>query len=215
MRIVMRSWFCCAVGACMAMMAAAANAAEPGYFRVVGVSAGDTLNVRAEPTAAAEIVAELAPGASPVEVLEVTNTGSAEWGRVLAADGNGWVSMKFLGPITVPTIGETSVPVGLVCAGAEPFWDAEFTAGGLRLSSTGQPDLLLPIETAISAIARNHRFAIVARQGQSRITTALGRFEQCSDGMSDRDYGWRADMLVEGSANAPYALEGCCRLPLR
>lgn len=103
-------------------MAGAAAAAEPGYFRVTGVKAGDVLNIRAEPKPAAEAVGELAPGAGPVEILEVETSGGSEWGRMVAGDTNGWVAMRFLEPVELETVGDTSIPDGLSCGGSEPFW---------------------------------------------------------------------------------------------
>ena len=58
------------------------------------------------------------------------------------------------------------------------------------------------------------RFALIATQANARMTAMLGRYESCSDGMSDFDYGWRIDLLVEDGAKPAYAYEGCCHLPV-
>ncbi len=194
----------------------AAFAAEPGYYRVTGVAAGDVLNIRPEPGPGGEPLGEFAPGAAPIEVLEVQSAGGGEWGRVLAGDGNGWVSMKFLTPVEVPLINGTHIPDGLVCTGTEPFWNAKVSGKeGLRFADMDQNETVMPINRAMTAIGRIHRFAVLASDGKTRATAMLGTNESCSDGMSDRDFGWRMDLLLErdGDDQFPQLYEGCCRLP--
>lgn len=192
-------------------------AAESGYYRVSGVASDDVLNVRAEPDASAEVVDTLAPDARPVEVLEVVAAAGGEWGRVLASDANGWVSMRFLAGDDPQRFGGTDVPAGLQCIGTEPFWDLELQAGErMRFSAVDIAEASLPLTAGMAATGRNHRFAFVAADGARRMTAMIGRNERCSDGMSDRDYGWRVDLLVEGLDGAASAAsyEGCCMLPV-
>jgi len=199
----------------LGLAASTASAQTPEYYRVKGVAANDVLNIRTEPKATAEIAGELVPDAWPVEVLETTTVGSTIWGRVLAADNDGWVNMAFLEPATVDMIGQTSVPVGLSCGGNEPFWNASFSKSAITFSAIDEEPLPMPIATAITAIGRANRFSIVAGEGKSRMTATLAFGETCSDGMSDRNFGWRVDLLVElPKAEHPQAYEGCCRLPL-
>lgn len=189
---------------------------EPGYYQVAGVAAPDVLNMRAEPDADADVVGTLAPDARPVEVLEVRRVGKANWGRVLASDGNGWVSMRFLQPFEVTTIKGTEIPLGLACGGTEPFWSATLGDGGVSFSTPDQAERTLALTSAVTAIGRNTRFSILAGGQDERLTAIVARFEQCSDGMSDRDFGWRVDLLMEraGDRDYPQLYEGCCRLPV-
>jgi len=206
-----------AIAALLFLIPPAAFAAEAGYYRVTGVAAGDVLNIRPEPGPGGDPLGELAPGAAPVEVLEVQSTGAGEWGRVLAADGNGWVAMKFLEPLKVAKIAGTEIPDGLVCMGTEPFWNAKVsTEEGLRFADIDQNEAVMPITKAMNAIGRMHRFAVLASDGKTRATAMLGTNESCSDGMSDRDFGWRMDLLLErdGDGEYPQLYEGCCRLPI-
>lgn len=193
-----------------------AYAAEPGFYRVTGVAAGDVLNIRPEPGGGGDPLGEFAPGAAPIEVLEVQSAGGSEWGRVLASDANGWVAMKFLEPFEVARIEGTAIPDGLVCMGTEPFWNAKVSAGeGLRFADMDQNETVMPVTKAMNAIGRMHRFAVLASDGKTRATAILGTNESCSDGMSDRDFGWRMDLLLErdGDGEYPQLYEGCCRLP--
>ena len=189
-----------------------ARAAEPGYYRVTDVAAGDVLNVRADPDAQSDIVSEYTPDAHPIEVLEVVTEATGEWGRVLAADGNGWVAMRFLSPETVETIVGTLVPIGLQCGGTEPFWSLTAAAGSLNFSAIDLDAVSRPLVAATTAIGRNNRFGLVASDETERMTAMLASGEACSDGMSDRDFGWRIDLLIEGTETRAY--EGCCRLPV-
>jgi uncharacterized membrane protein len=205
-----------AVSLLLMLAASAAAAAEPGYYKVAGVAADDRLNIRSEPTSTAETLGDLAPGAEPVEVLEIVSSAGVEWGRVHASDGDGWVSMKFLTPIEVPVIGGSEVPEGLYCGGSEPFWGADFSKSGVSIEILDETDPPLPVTDARSAAGRNHRFSIVAMKDNHRITAMIAKGESCSDGMSDRNYSWRADILVEkpGNSDYPILFEGCCRLPV-
>jgi uncharacterized membrane protein len=203
--------------AAILLLTSPAKAAEPGYYRVTGVAAGDVLNIRPEPGAGGEPLDGLAPGAFPVEILEVREVNGAEWGRVLSGDGNGWVAMKFLEPADMALIKDTQIPDGLSCGGTEPFWGARIgSAAGLVFSDIDGKEMALPMGSAITAIGRMHRFALKADDGKTFATAMLGRFESCSDGMSDRDFGWRIDLLLErdGDADFPQLYEGCCQMPV-
>jgi len=201
----------------MCLYSGLVHAAEPGFYAVTGVAAGDVLNIRTEADSSAPVVDSLAPGAQPVEVLETVTKGGGEWGRVLAGDGNGWVSMRFLEPVEVKVLAGTDIPEGLSCGGTEPFWGLRITsAGGLVFAPMEGPETALPIEKATNAIGRNTRFAVLASSGDTSARALLARFETCTDGMSDRDFGWRIDLLLEkpGDDAYPQLYEGCCRLPV-
>jgi uncharacterized membrane protein len=206
-----------ASAAAMCLYSGLVHAAEPGFYAVTGVAAGDVLNIRTEADSSAPVVDSLAPGAQPVEVLETVTKGGGEWGRVLAGDGNGWVSMRFLEPVEVKVLAGTDIPEGLSCGGTEPFWGLRITsAGGLVFAPMEGPETAFPIEKATNAIGRNTRFAVLARSGEMSARALLARFESCTDGMSDRDFGWRIDLLLErpGDDAYPQLYEGCCRLPV-
>lgn len=204
------------VAGLLAMLCATgAGAVEIGYYRVVGVAAGDVLNIRADPSASSGIVGALAPGARPVEVLEVAPSGDGAWGRVLVEDANGWVSMRFLESFEPGGLLATEVPDGLRCSGTEPFWGLDLGDGQAHFSATDIDEQSLPLTTGTPAVGRNHRFTFIAGSGPRRLTVVLGRNEACSDGMSDRDFGWRIDLVTEGIGKSPVAAyEGCCTVPV-
>jgi uncharacterized membrane protein len=193
-----------------------ANAAAPGYFKVTGVAPGDVLNIRLEPGADSQQIGSFEPGTDRIEVLEVVTTRGSEWGRVHASDTDGWVSMRFLEPVEVKLVGNTNLPEGLRCGGTEPFWSADLSEGSIDFSPMEGAARKLPLAFSVTAIGRNNRFALAASDGARRMTLVVGEDGQCSDGMSDRQFRWRADLLMENPADSelPTAYEGCCSLPV-
>ncbi len=182
---------------------------EPGYYAVSGVSADDVLNIRAEPDASAQIVGSFAPDAAPVEVL-LEQDG---WGYVSSGEGMGWTSMAFLKPVEVPRIGQSAIPDGMTCGGTEPFWGAEISESGISFASMDSAE-----EEFGFIAAENFGGAGPLRNlligGNAILTvTAVVSSEICSDGMSDRDYPRRIDMVFNGEGG-PFGYAGCCSMPL-
>lgn len=192
-------------------------AEDPAYFQVTGVGSADVLNIRSEPSAGSQQIGSFQPGAWPIEVLEVQEINGAKWGRVHARELDGWVSMRFLAPVKVEYIANTKLPLGLNCGGTEPFWNVDFAEKKVTFEPMGAESLDLPLEVSTTARGRNHRFAVIAVDRGKRLTAMISRGEQCSDGMSDRNFSWRADIIVEDPTNTemPASYEGCCSLPLR
>jgi uncharacterized membrane protein len=194
----------------------AASLPEPGYYRVTGVATKDVLNIRQEPDAKSPIIGELAHDARPIEVLETVEEGGSPWGRVHAADSSGWVAMKFLAPHAVALVAGTQAPEGLSCAGTEPFWSASLAAdGGIEFAEPDADKRNYSPAGATTAVGRDSRFALFGRSGGGEAILVLARGELCSDGMSDRDFNWRADLLLRKGDGTVAAYEGCCLLPPR
>ncbi len=183
----------------------------PAAYRVTGVAADDVLNIRAAPSARAPIVGRIAPFALHVEVLELT--GDARWGRVPLPEGSGWVAMRFLAP--TPREDPAALPRPLSCRGTEPFWHlglfprgAEWTtpdAGPLRLDGGHE---------AVAPEGFLARLRAPAGAGRGTDYTLIVQREGCSDGMSDRPFGFSARLFLEGAAGNR-ALSGCCTLDHR
>ena len=197
----------------LSLIAAGTAGAEtvlPALHDVSGVAANDVLNIRQEPAAASPIIGQLAPGLTGVEVVGVSPDG--KWGRVSTGEASGWASMAFLDRQSRPNW--FTLEVGLSCSGTEPFWSLNID----RLQKTAQfttPDGQGPqmdittqwrgdVWRQVAAI----QFAGGADQGFATI-----RAEACSDGMSDRDFGLRTDVFLQGTPSSPArALRGCCSL---
>ncbi|MBN1240249.1 MAG: hypothetical protein JXB36_17225 [Gammaproteobacteria bacterium] len=192
---------------------ARAQPAAPGYYRVSGISAGDVLNVRAEPGVGHRKVAALAPGASPLEVVEVRTVQGAPWGLIATGEGAGWVSMRYVERIELERLADTEVPARATCAGNEPFWGVTFDGDTVVLEDPEAPRAtLLPIEAAAPASGRLDPvlLSFADDRGYALIERGI-----CSDGMSDIPHGWSLHLILDDGADAgpgPRFLSGCCRV---
>lgn len=184
--------------------AAMAQDFVPRLYDVTGVEAGDVLNVRAAPSASADIVDTLAPDRRRVEVIGLDDT--AKWGRIGRPEGEGWVSLAFL---ERRYLGEAGMAEGMRCLGTEPFWSLAFSNGTARWSTPGE-EQAFPVasdRSVPSSEAHVYGWASTGEMPWSGVIVAAA----CSDGMSDRPWGW-ATGIVRRSGGAVELLSGCCTL---
>ncbi|KMW56843.1 hypothetical protein AIOL_001800 [Candidatus Rhodobacter oscarellae] len=186
-------------------------AAQPAYFRVTGVAANDSLNVRAEPRSSSADIGDLPAHATGVEVHGTDASG--KWGRIIWQEGLGWVSMRFLAPDPVQRVPGTELPAGLLCAGTEPFWSLQLSASSAAYSDANDLFLSLGLTGTRVAAGRPSFPVQVSLSGGGGSATLLVRPSACSDGMSDRAYPWHVDLLLDAGGIGAY-YDGCCHLPL-
>lgn len=173
----------------------------PTLFDVTGVAMNDVLNIRADPNPTAPIIGTLAPDATRIEVVEERRG----WARVNTGEGSGWVNSRFLAYRTdVWTDG--ALPQGWQCFGTEPFWAVIPQGGDVVLGGPDMPEDTRPVRAVLSTgIFRDPTRAVVA-DGVTVVSTP----QRCSDGMSDRLFGLRAEVVIHGAA--PRLLSGCCTI---
>jgi len=180
---------------------------SPRYFKVSGVASDDILNARANPDSSAVIVGKLVHNASRVEVFRE----QSGWAQVALDENMGWVSMRFLTEIKVSNIGKSTLPEGLSCGGTEPFWGLAISGSQIRYSSMDQSERTY----AITEADRFHNLGgstnFVLAQGSDEQLTAIISNQICSDGMSDRDYPRRIDLLST-KVGATIGQSGCCQV---
>lgn len=182
---------------------AAAGAQDlPARFTVAGVAAGDVLNVRAQPSAQAPVVATLAPGSTGVEILELSPDG--RWGLMPFREGSGWVSMRFLAREAAPG---TPLPRPLLCRGTEPFWALTVTGTGAVFETPEGGRIPLRQHGEVAGF----RGGVAAFDAGGETLDLTVVRQACSDGMSDRPYGLLALVWNRGGT----FLEGCCALSAR
>ncbi|WP_151718119.1 SH3 domain-containing protein [Gemmobacter serpentinus] len=194
-----------ALALCLMLAGPAAADGLPALYDVQGVADWDVLNVRAEPSSRAAVVAQLAPDARAVEVVRQ----QGNWGQVNKGDGAGWVYMKYMARRT----GEDwwQIQDALHCFGTEPFWSLTLRPrqGDARREEPGLPAQTLALGAVSGADGQAYAsFGDAAQGGDLRLEAG-----SCSDGMSDRSYGIRvAGHLRPGLAGTAgeASLSGCC-----
>ncbi len=206
----MRLVFALLLGLLGLAQGAAAQGALPALFRVVDVAADDVLNVRAGPGAGHAVVATLPPNAAPVEV--VAEDAASGWLLVNAEDLSGYVSPRYLERLAPPA-SPLDLPLPLACSGTEPFWGLELAADGSAAYSDPETYEKTPLTQdwsgAANARGGDELGAVLSGAGL-RVQAVLQR-QECSDGMSDRAYGLKADVLVQTESQS-YMVTGCCAL---
>ena len=160
--------------------------ADPSYHRVTGVAADDALNVRAEPSGSSEDIGDLPYDAKGIEVVRTDDSG--DWGRIIWAEANGWIAMRYLEIDPQPLIGTTKLPQGLLCAGTEPFWSLRLPGGGATYAGMAEDALVLTMTGALTPQARGPFPVVLSHGGPTAATMSFIEPMQCSDGMSDRKY---------------------------
>ena len=174
----------------------------PALHFVDGVAAGDVLNIRAAPDAGAGIVGTLAPDATGVEVISVTDG----WALVNTGEGSGYAALRFLSREAGPDWYSLERP--MACFGTEPFWSLNLDPGaGVALYTSpevaeGKPGAIGQgwpgtVWTPTAALALPEGMAVL-------------RPADCSDGMSDRRFGIAIDVF-QGQGGGQ-RLSGCCAL---
>ena len=86
--------------------------------------------------------------------------------------------------------------------GTEPFWGGRIRTDGLTLSRAGQPDLT----------AGNPGVKVEGEVGVWGVDGLVFKLEAepCTDGMSDRKYGYRAEATIKSEV-----LKGCAATPAK
>lgn len=178
----------------------------PQLFDVQEVAANDILNIRAEPSANAEVIGTLAHDARSIEVVATNDAGN--WGRVNSGEGSGWVNLHYMAARGVH-IDNYNLPNGLFCMGTEPFWSVSNIGGALHYDTPDAPGQDMPIWIAQdTGIAEDLR-RMVHMGGIGGQASAFIYPASCSDGMSDRAFGLAISLMT--APDAPL-LSGCCTL---
>lgn len=199
--------------AVIAMLAAGPAAATQEYilptlFDVTGVAADDVLNIRETPSASAEIIGNLRPDQTRVEVLALDSSG--QWGQLNAGERTGWVSMRFLAYRS--DVWEAGrLPADLSCVGTEPFWSYHLEGDSLIWSEPGQDATFAAPQVMDSGYARDPRRAIYY-QDENDVFSATITPAQCSDNMSAIVYGLETLVIRQNGNQPPRMYSGCCSI---
>lgn len=194
----------CALTVGLALAGPAAATQEyilPTLFDVARVAPDDVLNIRADPSARAPIIGTLAPDATGIEVVHEQQG----WARINHGEGSGWVSARYL-DYRVDVWEEGALPAGWQCFGTEPFWSVTPRDGAVVLGGPDMADDARPVRAVLSRGVFRDPTRVVVAEGLTLVSTP----QQCSDGMSDRLFGLRAEVVIDGET--PRLLTGCCAI---
>lgn len=176
----------------------------PGSFFVTGVANDDTLNIRSAPDASSDIIGTYGPYTLNIEVLRTSPDG--KWGLVGLGERNGWTAMRFLEQSDHQD--PNTFPRPLSCFGTEPFWSLNVTVRGDEYQEMG--DTRRDIEMIAERTATNGAMAVF-EEGPTLNRTLIVKTGYCSDGMSDREFGWQAT-LFNDAPDGSTVQTGCCTL---
>ena len=196
--------------ACLAGPAAATQDGWPALFDVKGVASNDTLNIRSEPGTGGAIIGTIPPDAEGIEVVRPNERQT--WGLVNHGEATGWVSLSFLERRPGQWWGH--VPQIRSCFGTEPFWSLSFDDDAITWSTPEETATGQRLETWSTLNSRDlHAFSlrITSDDGSEREGVAMLSLDSCNDGMSNREYGLRLDLLL-GGADERTLLSGCCSI---
>ncbi|MBT9245859.1 SH3 domain-containing protein [Gemmobacter fulvus] len=177
----------------------------PALFDVSGVSAGDSLNIRAEASSKAPVIGTLARDEKAVELVALSKSGT--WGQINAGEATGWVYLKYLS--RQPGEDWAQIARTMRCFGTEPFWSLTLSPGAadVRLEQPGMDEVRMALGAHGDGKAS---FGTDAQGGEIAMVA-----QACSDGMSDRAFGISMTGTLRPGLNGaaePAALTGCCTL---
>ncbi|WP_166417694.1 COG3650 family protein [Cochlodiniinecator piscidefendens] len=182
----------------------------PALYDVSGVVANDVLNVREAPTGSAPIVSSLRPNQTDIEVLHLSD--DQRWARVALDEISGWASVSFL--TRQPGQTHDQITRNMICSGTEPFWGLAFLPNSIveydDIIADG-PTQMTEVRRNVAASRQSFPLVIQVQNGDKSAEIILTR-QYCSDGMSDRDYGFAALFISDHTPYERRVLEGCCRL---
>lgn len=180
--------------------------ALPTLFDVIGVAPDDVLNVREQPSGAADIVGTLPPTGTAIEVVARQDG----WAQINVGERAGWVNAQFLNQredVWEPGM----LPASLSCMGTEPFWNLRQANGGVVFSTPDGPRAMVRRTVLDTPHVQDNIRALIAADDKGRLTAVI-RPAQCSDGMSDRVFGLESTLIFDGSGQPSQMFVGCCRI---
>ena len=188
------------------------SAALAQTFDIVGVDSSDTLNMRADIDRVDRFSDGRVVGEIPANATNLRSTGlwvllnGTKWREVTYGGTTGWVSSKFL-----RQAGGLDMPETLRCSGTEPFWGLRIRGdkGDLNDPELPQPQNLTLIGKRKGLNRTNVWAYYLATEDKTSVLTGLVVYtDQCSDGMSDLNYGYEIYLMGFRPGEGP--AQGCC-----
>lgn len=196
---------------------AAPAASASRVYAVSKVAPDDGLNMRTQPGTGGSVVAVLPANAKGLVVLgQEQKTGNSTWVKVAWAGKQGWVNKYYLredvdtvnynpGTTIKPTI---KPQVVMQCGGTEPFWSMSISEREMKVNIMSGAQFTVPVNMRQQS-ANSTTIAVVAgMRGTASTTALLEKVENCSDGMSDKNYPYTITAILNGQQ----VVSGCCSI---
>lgn len=194
-------------------------APAPSASRVYAVSKvapDDGLNMRTQPGTGGSVVAVLPANAKGLIVLgQEQKTGNSVWVKVAWAGYQGWVNKYYLREDVDTVNYNPSKPkpavkpeVVMQCGGTEPFWSMSISERDMKVNIMNGAQFSIPVNMRQQS-ANSTTIAVVAgTRGNATTTAFLEKVENCSDGMSDKNYPYTITAVLNGQQ----VMSGCCAI---
>lgn len=196
--------------------AAPTAASNSRVYAVSKVAPDDGLNMRTQPGTGGSVVAVLPANAKGLVGLgQEKKDGNSIWVKVAWAGQQGWVNKYYLRE-DVDTVNYNPAKpkpavkseVVMQCGGTEPFWSMSVSEREMKVNIMGGAQFTVPV-TMRQQSANSTTIAVVAgARGNASTTAFLEKVEDCSDGMSDKNYPYTITAILNGQK----VMSGCCSL---
>lgn len=191
-------------------------ASSSRVYAVNKVAPDDGLNMRTQPGTGGNVVAVLPANAKGLVALgQEVKTGNSVWVKVAWAGQQGWVNKYYLREDVDIVNYNPAKPkpavkpeVVMQCGGTEPFWSMSVSEHEMKVNIMDGAQFTVPVNMRQQS-ANSTTIAVVAGARGSASTTAfLEKVENCSDGMSDKNYPYTITAVLNGQR----VMSGCCSL---
>lgn len=196
--------------------AAPATTSMSRVYAVSKVAPDDGLNMRTQPGTGGSVVAVLPANAKGLIGLgQEQKSGNSIWVKVAWAGRQGWVNKYYLREDVDTVDYNPAKPKPVVkpevvmqCGGTEPFWSMSVSEREMKVNIMGGAQFTVPVSMRQQS-ANSTTIAVVAgARGNASTTAFLEKVEDCSDGMSDKNYPYTVTAVLNGQK----VMSGCCSL---
>lgn len=196
--------------------AAPATTSMSRVYAVSKVAPDDGLNMRTQPGTGGSVVAVLPANAKGLIGLgQEQKSGNSIWVKVAWAGRQGWVNKYYLREDVDTVDYNPAKPKPVVkpevvmqCGGTEPFWSMSVSEREMKVNIMGGAQFTVPVNMRQQS-ANSTTIAVVAgARGNASTTAFLEKVEDCSDGMSDKNYPYTVTAVLNGQK----VMSGCCSL---
>lgn len=196
--------------------AAPATTSMSRVYAVSKVAPDDGLNMRTQPGTGGNVVAVLPANAKGLIGLgQEQKSGNSIWVKVAWAGRQGWVNKYYLREDVDTVDYNPAKPKPVVkpevvmqCGGTEPFWSMSVSEREMKVNIMGGAQFTVPVNMRQQS-ANSTTIAVVAgARGNASTTAFLEKVEDCSDGMSDKNYPYTVTAVLNGQK----VMSGCCSL---